>query len=96
MKKIYKYSFFPVLLLLLISCDNSFDELNTNKTDAIAVDPAFQLNNAMINLSFPGSVLVYDMGIVQQIISPNSGVLTGANFNQDNRQGDSKLGYASE
>jgi hypothetical protein len=25
------------------------------------------------------------MGIVQQIVSPNSGVLTGANYNQDNR-----------
>src|SRR5690606_13875996 len=31
-----------------------------------------------------GSTLIYDIGIVQQIISPNSGVLTGANFNQDN------------
>ena len=85
MKKIYKYSVFPVLLLLLISCDNGFDELNTNQTDPTAVDPAFQLNNAIINSSFPGSVLVYDMGIVQQIVTPNSGVLTGANFNQDNR-----------
>lgn len=85
MKIIYKFCLFPLFLLLLISCDSGFDELNTNKTAPTTVDPAFQLNTAIINMSFPGSVLVYDMGIVQQIISPNSGVLTGANFNQDNR-----------
>src|SRR5690606_32804964 len=28
---------------------------------------------------------VYEIGIVQQIVTPNSGVLAGANFNQDNR-----------
>jgi hypothetical protein len=85
MNKIYKLRFLPVLLLLLFSCDSGFDELNTNETDATSIDPAFQLNNAVINSSFPGSTLVYDLGIVQQIISPNSGVLTGANYNQDNR-----------
>lgn len=67
------------------SCDEGFDELNTSKTDAIAIDPAFQLNNAIISSSFPGASVIYDIGIVQQIISPNSGVLTGANYNQDNR-----------
>lgn len=85
MKKIYIFYWLPVLLLLLISCDSDFDELNTNKTSATSLDPVFQLNAAIISTSFPGSVLVYDMGIVQQIITPNSGVLTGANFNQDNR-----------
>ncbi len=85
MKTIYKFYLLPLFLLLLISCDKDFDEINTNKTAPTEVDPAFQLNAAIINMSFPGSVLVYDMGIVQQIITPNSGVLTGANFNQDNR-----------
>jgi len=85
MNKIYNTRFLPFLLLFVFACDNGFDELNTNETDATDVDPAFQLNDAIIGSSFPGSVLVYDMGIVQQIITPNSGVLTGANFNQDNR-----------
>ena len=75
----------PVFLVLVFACDEGFDELNTNETEATDVDPVFQLNEAIINMSYPGSVLVYDMGIVQQIITPNSGVLTGANFNQDNR-----------
>ncbi|WKN31446.1 SusD/RagB family nutrient-binding outer membrane lipoprotein [Porifericola rhodea] len=83
MKITYKYLI--VLLIFFSACDNGFDELNTNETDATNIDPIFQLNDAIINTSFPGSVLVYDMGIVQQIITPNSGVITGANFNQDNR-----------
>lgn len=76
----------PVLLFFVFACDNGFDEMNTNQTEATNVDPSFQLNSAIINMSYPGSVLVYDMGIVQQIVTPNSGVLTGANFNQDNRE----------
>ena len=86
MKNIFKYTFLlSVLMTLHTSCDQDFDEINTSKTAATAIDPVFQLNNAVINASFPGSSLVYEIGIVQQIISPNSGVLTGANYNQDNR-----------
>jgi hypothetical protein len=87
MKNRTKYMMLMVLLLgFSTSCDKNFDELNTNKVSAIAVDPAFQLNNATVNTS-PSSfgILVYELGIVQQVISPNSGVLTGANYNQDNR-----------
>ena len=63
-----------------------FDDLNTNKVNPTSIDPLYQLNNAVVNASFPGnSSLSYDMGIVQQIISPNDGVLNGANFNSDNR-----------
>jgi hypothetical protein len=86
MKTILKYSFLlGVLMTFHTSCDEGFDELNTSKTGATAIDPVFQLNNALINTSFPGATLIYEIGIVQQIISPNSGVLTGANYNQDNR-----------
>jgi hypothetical protein len=86
MKKIFNYSILlSALLLFNTSCDKDFDEINTSKTGALAIDPVFQLNNAVINTSFPGATLTYEIGIVQQIISPNSGVLTGANYNQDNR-----------
>lgn len=86
MKSIIRNSFFlAVLLTLHTSCDKDFDEINTSKTAATSIDPVFQLNNAVINSSYPGATLVYEIGIVQQIISPNSGVLTGANYNQDNR-----------
>ena len=73
------------LLLLVLACDDGFDELNTNEVDPTLIDPIFQLNNAIVESSFPNTTLVYDLGIVQQITTPNSGVLTGANFNQDNR-----------
>ena len=76
-----------VLVFLTVSCENNFDEINTNTVDPTSdvVDPVFLLNNAIINCSFPNAQLIFDLGIVQQIISPNSGVLTGANYNQDNR-----------
>jgi hypothetical protein len=72
-------------LVGLASCDKGFDDLNINTTAATAVNPVFTLNNATLNSSFPTGHIFYEIGIVQQMISPNSGVLTGANFNQDNR-----------
>ena len=85
MTYLYKLRWLSLVCWLLFACDDNLDELNTNETDATAIDPVFQLNNAIIEISFPNTTLVYDMGIVQQIVTPNSGVLTGANFNQDNR-----------
>jgi len=86
MKKIITYSFLLALVLFGASCDKGFDDLNTNQVNPTAIDPLYQLNNAVVNASFPGnSSLAYDMGVVQQIISPNNGVLNGANFNSDNR-----------
>ena len=86
MKQIIKYSFLLTFVLFATSCDKDFDDLNTNKVNPTSIDPLYQLNNAVVNVSFPGnSVLAYDIGVVQQIISPNNGVLNGANFNSDNR-----------
>jgi Starch-binding associating with outer membrane len=85
MKKILNYSLLVVLLSFAVSCDKGLEELNKNKTSPTAVDPVFLLNNAVINSSFPVKSLVFDLGIVQQMVSPNGGVLAGANFNQDSR-----------
>jgi hypothetical protein len=74
-----------LLCFLASSCDKGFDELNVNKTAPTSLNPAFTLNNATVNLSFPTGTVLYEMGIVQQMVSPNSGVLAGANFNQDIR-----------
>ncbi len=72
---------------MTLSCQDDFEEINTNSVDptSTSVDPVFLLNSAIINTSFSNAQLIYDMGVVQQIVSPNSGVLTGANYNQDNR-----------
>jgi Starch-binding associating with outer membrane len=88
--KLSKYTHkiqFGLLLLLvgLVSCDKGFDDLNINKTAATSINPVFTLNNATINTAPVFSTIVYEVGIVQQMVTPNSGVLTGANFNQDNR-----------
>ncbi|UZD22621.1 SusD/RagB family nutrient-binding outer membrane lipoprotein [Algoriphagus halophytocola] len=85
MKKISKYLLIIIVVLYSSACDSNFDELNTNKVSATSIDPAFQLNAAIVGCAFPNGSLVYDVGVVQQIISPNSGLMTGANFNQDNR-----------
>lgn len=85
MKKIFDYSLVCLLVMFISSCDKNLSELNVNKTNPTVIDPVFQLNNAVINTSFPTITLTYGMGIVQQLISPNGGVLAGANFNQDNK-----------
>ncbi len=80
MKKILLFS-----LLLLTACDQGFDELNVNPVALTAVDPAYQLNTAIVN-SVPGyGNLSYETTIVKQMITPFSGQGSAANFNQDNR-----------
>ena len=83
MKKLIYYTLITLSVRVFAACDAGFDELNTDKTRATAVDPAFLLNNAVLGLRYNG--IVYEIGVVQQIIAPFSGVLTGANYNQDNR-----------
>ncbi len=86
MKQTIKYSFLLALVIIGTSCEKGFDGLNTNKVNPLGIDPLYQLNNAVVSAAFPGnSSLAYDIGAVQQIISPNNGVLNGANFNSDNR-----------
>src|SRR5689334_1799323 len=85
MKKILKYSWLFIVLFVTASCDKGLESLNKNTTSPTAVDPALLLNNAIIQTSYPTKSLVFDIGIVQQMISPNGGVLAGANFNQDSR-----------
>lgn len=85
MKKTIVYISLVVATFFVSSCDKGFDELNINKTAATSINPVFILNNATIGMSFPTATIMYEVGIVQQMVTPNSGVLTGANFNQDNR-----------
>src|SRR5260221_10658714 len=84
MKKIVHLFLVGLPFRFLTSCDYGCDNLNKSKTAATSVAPAFVLNNAIISSSVPAGILQYDLGIVQQIISSNSGVITGANYNQVN------------
>ncbi|WP_247236947.1 SusD/RagB family nutrient-binding outer membrane lipoprotein [Telluribacter sp. SYSU D00476] len=85
MKKKLIYPLLAMLMMAASSCDQGFDEMNTNRTAVTTLNPAFLLNNAVINASFPSGTMMYEMGIVQQMVTPNSGIIAGANFNQDNR-----------
>ena len=86
MKKITLYTIlFLSTICLLPSCDKGFEEINTNKTLPIALDPAFLINNAIIGSSTPLETMVFELAIVQQIITPFGGVLGGGNYNQDNK-----------
>ncbi|HEX8060342.1 MAG TPA: SusD/RagB family nutrient-binding outer membrane lipoprotein, partial [Cyclobacteriaceae bacterium] len=72
--KTYKIKIVLSALVLFIasSCDNGFDNLNKSKTSATNINPVFLLNNAIISSSPPGGTLNYEIGIVQQLISPNT------------------------
>lgn len=83
MRRIFQLTVSVFFVSMVFSCDKGFDDLNTSKTGATKIDPAIILNDAIINIS--NNTLIYEIGIVQQIITPFSGVLTGANYNQDNR-----------
>jgi hypothetical protein len=74
MKKIFNYGAVAVLMIFAASCDKGLDELNRNTTSPTVIDPVFQLNTAVINTSFPTASIIYEEGIVQQMVTPNSGV----------------------
>jgi hypothetical protein len=83
MRKIIAYSL--IVALIGFSCTKDLEELNVNHVNPTSLDPVLLLNNAIINTSFPTKTVVYEMAIVQQLVTPNGGVLAGGNFNQDSR-----------
>lgn len=87
MKNITKYIFSAFLVLtLLVSCDDGFDDLNTDKVRLVSIDPTYQLNTAIIQGAPDfNNNLPYQVSIVRQMASPFTGFSTGANLNQDNR-----------
>ena len=86
MKKILKY-ILPLIVLLTssISCKKGLEGLNVNRVNPTSLDPVLLLNNAVINASYPTRTQIFEMAIVQQLVTPNGGVLAGGNFNQDSR-----------
>lgn len=86
MKKTYIYIWIWITgFLPLTSCDQGFDEMNVNPHALTSVDPAFQLNTAMVASAPVYGNLSYETTIVKQMITPFSGQGSAANFNQDNR-----------
>jgi hypothetical protein len=84
MKKILNISVLALAMIVISACDSGFDELNKSKVATASLDPALILNNAIINSAPDDSQLNYELAIVQQLTSPNTGVLEGGNFNKNN------------
>lgn len=84
MKKILNY-IIALTILATASCTKGLEELNVNTVNPTTLDPVLLLNNAIINISYPTKTVIYEMSIVQQMVTPNGGVLAGGNFNQDSR-----------
>ncbi len=86
MKNIFKYTALAVLMMgFVTSCDEGFDELNTDPVRLTNIDPTFQLNRAIISAAPDYGNFTYETTIVRQMITPFLGVGTGGNANQDNR-----------
>lgn len=74
------------LLVLLAACDNGFDALNTDKTRLTELEPALQLNRAIVNSAIDFNNLVCETTVVRQGVIPFSGFFDCANFNVDSKQ----------
>jgi hypothetical protein len=75
--------------LFATSCDEGFDEINTNKVDPTSLAPSFVMNKAIIATTYldGGStlgMLTYHFPIVQQIVTPYGSSLSGGNYDQIN------------
>ena len=67
------------LLMGAAGCDKDFEEVNKNPTLSTTIDPVYLFSNAQ----FSSAVITYNYQseIVQQLITPYTGVLEGGNHN---------------
>jgi hypothetical protein len=79
MKRIYIYLTLAVLLFGFTRCDKDFEEINTNPILATELDPGYLFSNAQYSSAL--NTLAYQSSIVQQIVTPFTGVLEGGNHN---------------
>jgi hypothetical protein len=79
MKRIYIYLALAVMLTGFTRCDKNFEEVNTNPVLATSLDPVYLFTEAQFNSAL--NTLPYQSAIVQQILTPFTGVLEGGNHN---------------
>ena len=75
MKTKYIYLILLVFLTGLNSCDKDFEQINTNPVLATSLDPMYLFSTA--EYSSGVSTLNYQSALVQQILTPFTGVLEG-------------------
>ena len=79
MKRIYLYVSLLCMLSAISSCDKNFVEVNTNPVQATSLDPLYLFSNAQFGAAL--NTLPYQSALVQQIVSPFTGVNEGGNHN---------------
>jgi hypothetical protein len=79
MKRIYIFLLLLGSLTGISSCDKDFEQVNTNPVLATTLDPSYLFSNAQFTAAVP--TLMYPSPIVQQIVTPFSGVNEGGNHN---------------
>lgn len=76
---IYKSFVLGMTLLVAASCDNKFEEINTNPIQPISLNPEYLFSNAQRISAV--NTLAYQAAIVQQVQVPYSGEPSGGNLN---------------
>ena len=71
-------------VFITTGCDKGFDEINTSSVRVNELEPIYLFNNALQASAPTVNSLSLELAFVQQIVSPNGGVLAGGNFNQVN------------
>ena len=79
MKRIIKRLFAASLLTGMAACDKDFEEVNVNPVLPTTLDPGYLFSNAQYTSAI--QTFHYQSEIVQQIITPYTGVLEGGNHN---------------
>src|SRR5690606_25909123 len=76
---IYRSVVLSMVLLGAVSCDNKFEEINTNPIQPIELNPEYLFSNAQRISAV--NTLAYQAAIVQQVQVPYSGEPSGGNLN---------------
>jgi hypothetical protein len=79
MKRTVSYLLVCSIMLVLCRCDKGFEKINTNPALSSNLEPSFLFANA--EFSAGQSTIGYPDEIVQQLITPFTGVLEGGNHN---------------
>ncbi len=78
-KQFIQILFVSVIIITAVSCDKGFVEVNRNPVLATSLDPGYLFSNAQFGSAI--QTINYQSQIVQQIITPYTGVLEGGNHN---------------
>src|SRR5438046_399524 len=79
MKKQFSILFLIALLFGMSSCDKDFEKVNTNPVLPTSLAAGYLFSNAQFSAAT--STLQYHLQLVQQIVTPFTGVLEGGNHN---------------